>query len=182
MEGLPVNEDHRVCSVSHSAMIWDLLEERMTGVTGVNNDPSTAYANLIVQIDNSYYGQVHQVAANVWSSHLSNMMCKNIIVCDQDVDIYDLGKVFWAFGYRVDPRKDIIQFPGWISALDPITPKEEKLSAGGNKGTRLLIDATKPIDRPRATEYFGEKYPPIAYPDAETIKKVKDNWEKYGIK
>lgn len=182
MEGLPVNEDHRICSVSHSAMIWDLLEERMMGVTGVNNDPSTAYANLIVQIDNSYYGQVHQVAANVWSSHLSNMMCKNIIVCDQDVDIYDLGKVFWAFGYRVDPRKDIIQFPGWISALDPITPKEEKLSAGGNKGTRLLIDATKPIDRPRANEYFGEKYPPIAYPDAETMKKVQDNWEKYGIK
>jgi UbiD family decarboxylase len=181
MEGMPINEDHRICSVSHSATIWDLLEERMTGVTGVNNDPSTAYANLIVQIDNSYYGQVHQVAANVWSSHLSNMMCKNIIVCEQDVDIYDLGKVFWALGYRVDPRKDIIQFPGWISALDPIAPITEKLSAGGNKGTRLLIDATKPIDRPRAKEYFGEKFPPIAYPDSETMKKVKDNWERYGI-
>lgn len=182
MEGMPINEDHRICSVSHSALIWDLLDERMTGVTGVNNDPSTAYANLIVQIDNSYYGQVQQVAANVWSSHLSNMMCKNIIVCDRDVDIYDLNKVFWALGYRVDPSRDIIQYPGWISALDPIVHPKNRLSAGGNKGIRLLIDATKPIDMPRADEYWGEKFAVVAYPDDETMKKVRGNWKDYGIK
>jgi 4-hydroxy-3-polyprenylbenzoate decarboxylase len=182
MEGKPINEDHRICSVSHSAFIWDLLDERMWGVTGVNNDPSTSYANLIVQIDNSYYGQVHQVAANVWSSALSNMMCKNIIVCDRDINIYDLREVFWAFAYRVDPSRDILQFPGWISALDPIAHVQERMSPGGNKGIRLLIDATKAIDRPRASEYFGEKFPPVAYPDEETMKKVRDRWESYGIK
>jgi len=181
MEGMPINEDHMICSVSHSALIWDLLQERMTGITGVNNDPSTAYANLIVQVDNSYYGQVHQVAANVWSSHLSNMMCKNIIVCDEDVDIYDLNKVFWAIGYRVDPAKDIMQFPGWISALDPIVHPKDRIGPGGNKGIRLLVDATKPIDRPRADEYFGERFAIVAYPDKDTVKKVRGNWEKYGI-
>ncbi len=181
MEGVPINEDHRICSVSHSALIWDLLNERMTGVTGVNNDPSTAYANLIIQIDNSYYGQVHQAAANVWSSHLSNMMCKNIIVCDQDIDIYDLNKVFWALAYRVDPPRDIIQFPGWISALDPVVHPKEKMSAGGNKGTRLLIDATKSIDRPRTKEYFGEKFAVVAYPDGPTMEKVRKRWKDYGI-
>jgi 3-polyprenyl-4-hydroxybenzoate decarboxylase len=60
LEGMPINEDHRICSVSHSALIWDLVEERMTGVNGVNSDASTAYENLIVQIDNTYYGQVHK--------------------------------------------------------------------------------------------------------------------------
>jgi UbiD family decarboxylase len=182
MEGVPINEDHRICSVSHSGLIWDLLNERMTGITGVNNDPSTAYANLIVQIDNSYYGQVHQVAANVWSSHLSNMMCKNIIVCDQDVDIYDINKVFWALGYRVDPPRDIIQFPGWISALDPVVHTKDKMGAGGNKGTRLLIDATKPINAPRSDEYWGERFAVVAYPDKDTMAGVKKNWESYGIK
>ena len=181
LEGVPINEDHRVCSVSHSAIIWELLNERMTGITGVNNDPSTAYANLIIQIDNSYYGQVHQAAANVWSTHLSNMMCKNIIVCDQDIDIYDLNKVFWAMGYRVDPPRDIIEYPGWISALDPIAHPKDRLSRGGNKGTRLLIDATKPIDRPRTDEYWGEKFALVAYPDKDTMQKVRNNWDKYGI-
>lgn len=181
LEGMPINEDHTLCSVSHSAFIWDLLEERMTGITGVNSDPSTAYANLIVQINNSYYGQVHQVAANVWSSNLSNMMCKNIIVCDQDVDIYDLNKVFWALGYRVDPSKDIIQFPGWISALDPVVHPKNRIGPGGSKGIRLLIDATKPIENPRAKEYGGEKFAIVAYPDDETMDKVSKNWNKYGI-
>jgi UbiD family decarboxylase len=179
--GLPATEDHVVCSVSHSAAMWDLLDERMTGVTGVNADPSTAYANIIVQIDNSYYGQVHQVAANIWSSSLSNMMGKNIIVCDQDVDIYDLGRVFWAIGYRVDPTRDIIQFPGWISALDPIVHPDKRIGFGGNKGTRLLIDATKPIDNPRSDLWMGEKWPPVAYPDEATMKYVRENWARYGI-
>jgi 4-hydroxy-3-polyprenylbenzoate decarboxylase len=182
LTGMPINEDHRIASVNKSAIIWDLLDERMTGVTGVNMDPSTGYANLIVQIDNSYYGQVHQVAANVWSSHLSNMACKNIIVCDTDVDIYDLNRVFWAFAYRVDPPKDIIQFPGWISALDPIVHPKDRISAGGNKGTRLLIDATKPIDRPRVDEYWGEKFAVVAYTDKETMKSVREKWKNYGIK
>lgn len=182
LEGMPINEDHTLCSVSHSAVIWDLLEERMTGITGVNSDPSTAYANLIVQIDNSYYGQVHQVAANVWSSHLSNMMCKNIIVCDQDVDIYDLNRVFWALGYRVNPSKDIIQFPGWISPLDPVVHPKDRIGPGVNKGIRLLIDATKPIENPRAEEYWGEKFAVVAYPDDETMDKVRKKWAEYGIK
>jgi len=59
------------------------------------------------------------------------MMCKNIFVCDQEVDIYDLNKVFSALGgYRVDPTKEIIQFPGWISALDPIVHIKATPSAG----------------------------------------------------
>jgi UbiD family decarboxylase len=180
--GIPVTEDHIIAAVSHSAIMWDLLDERMTGVTGVNADPSTAYANIIVQIDNSYYGQVHQVAANIWSSSLSNMMGKNIIVCDEDVDIYDLRRVFWAIGYRVDPTRDIIQFPGWISALDPIVHPDERIGFGGNKGTRLLIDATKTIDKPRSDKLFGERFAPVAYPDKDTMDMVRKNWRKYGFK
>lgn len=182
MTGLPITEDHRVCSVSHSATMWDLLDERMTGVTGVNADPSTAYANIIVQIDNSYYGQVQQVAANIWSSNLSNMMGKNVIVCDEDVDIFNLGRVFWAIGYRVDPARDIIQFPGWISALDPIVHPKDRIGFGGNKGIRLLIDATKAIDKPRAEELFGGRFAALAYPDENTMSMVKQNWKKYGFK
>jgi UbiD family decarboxylase len=179
--GLPVTEDHIVPAVTHSAIVWDLLDERMSGVTGVNADPSTAYTNIIVQIDNSYYGQVHQVAANIWSSKTSLDVGKNIIVCDEDVDIYDLRRVFWALAYRVDPVKDIITFPGWIHALDPIVHPNERLGFGGNKGTRLLIDATKAIDRPRSDELFGERFAPVAYPDKDTMDMVIKNWAKYGL-
>ena len=184
LTGLPITEDHRISSVKNSAMVWDLLEERMTGVTGVNCDPSVGLTNCIVQIDNSYYGQVHQAAANIWGSKMALDAGKNIIVVDPDVDIYDLSRVFWALAYRVDPTRDIHQYPGWIHALDPIVHVKDPgaLGPGGNKGTRLLIDATKSIDRPRADEYEGGRFALVAYPDEETMKKVRDNWEKYGVK
>ncbi|MCL5960934.1 MAG: UbiD family decarboxylase [Chloroflexi bacterium] len=182
LTGIPITEDHRTAAVTHSGILWDLLEERMTGITGVNADASVAYANIIVQVDNSYYGQVPQVAANIWGLGLSTQIGKNIIVCDEDVDIYDLGRVFWAIAYRVDPTRDIITYPGWISPLDPIVHPTERLGYGGNKGTRMLIDATKPIDKPRSEKLFGEKFAPVAYPDKETMKLVTEKWAQYGIK
>jgi UbiD family decarboxylase len=180
--GKPITEDHRVGCISHSAILWDLLDERMTGITGVNNDPSTAYANLIVSIDNSYYGQVQQVAANIWGWMGSHQIGKNIIVCDADIDIFSLSEVFWAIGYRVDPKRDITLFPHWIHALDPIVhPAEKVLGYGGNKGTKLLIDATKPIDKPRSDKLFGERFAVVAYPDEDTMKLVRSKWNHYGI-
>ncbi len=181
LEGMPVNEDHIISSVNHSAAVWDLLEERMTGITGVNVDPSTAWANVFVQIDNSYYGQVHQVGANVWSSGLSNMIGKNIVVVEQDVDVYDVGRIWWAFAYRVLPSKDIITYPGWVSYLDPVVHPKDRILAAVNRGERLLIDATKPIDNPRTDEWFGEKFAPLAYPDERTMQSVRERWWEYGI-
>lgn len=181
LEGLPINEDHTISAVSHSAMVWNLLEERMPGVTGVNCDPSTAYTNTMVQIDNSYYGQVQQVAANIWGSKFALDVGKNIIVCDTEVDIWDLRRVFWALAYRVDPTEDLIQYPGMIHALDPIVHFKDRIGSGGNKGTRLLIDATKSILKPRAAEYNGGRFAITAYPDEETMNKVRKNWNRYGI-
>ncbi len=110
LEGMPINESHHISSVGHSALIWNMLESRMLGITGVNCDPSTGgYTNTIVQIDNSYYGQVQQVAANIWATKFAIDSGKNIIVCDQDVDIWDLNRVFWALAYRVDPKEGLVQ-------------------------------------------------------------------------
>jgi len=58
-------------------------------------DPTTGWTNVFVQIDNSYYGQVQQVAANIWSSGISVMVGKNVFVFDEDIDIFDLRKVMW---------------------------------------------------------------------------------------
>jgi len=182
LEGVPINEDHRICSIHHSASIWDLLDERMRGVSAVNVDPHTGWANVFVQIDNSYYGQVQQVAANVWSSGMSTMVGKNVFVFDQDIDIFDLRKVMWAMAYRLTPDRDIVQFPGWISPLDPTVHPKDRIHEAVKKGYRLLFDCTKPIDWPRTKDWFGERFPPLAYPDDETMAKVRADWKKYGIK
>jgi len=182
LEGVPINEDHHIESIGHSASMRDLLDERMRGVTAVNVDPSTAWSNVFVQIDNSYVGQVHQVAANIWSSMSSVMIGKNVFVFDQDIDIFDLNKVMWAIGYRLNAERDIIKFPGWISPLDPAVHPKDRVHEAVKKCDRVLFDCTKPIDWPRTDEWFGERFAPLAYPDDATMKRVRDNWKKYGIK
>jgi|GEM_PF-6766790 len=37
----------------------------MVGAIGVNVELSSSYTIVIVQIGNSYYGQIHQVAAHI---------------------------------------------------------------------------------------------------------------------
>jgi 4-hydroxy-3-polyprenylbenzoate decarboxylase len=150
-------------------------------VTGVNVDASTGWANVFVQIDNTYQGQVSQVACGIWSNPLSFMVGNNVWVVDQDVDIYDLGHVMWAFAYRCDYQKDIHAFPGSISPLDPRTHPDDRTRVAINKGWRVLFDCTKPLDWKRTPKWFGEKFAPLAAADEESLAKVRARWSEYGI-
>ena len=182
LEGVPINEDHRIESVNHSAIVWDRLDERMPGVTGVNVDPSTGWANVYVQIDNTYLGQVSHVATGIWSLPLSFMVGNNVWVFDQDIDIYDLNQVMWGFAYRCDYKRDIHAFPHNISPLDPRTHPDTRTRVAINKGWRVLFDCTKPVDWPRSDKWFGEKFAPVARVDDQTMETVQKRWDEYGIK
>ena len=181
MEGVPINEDHCMLSVSYSALLWDHLNKWVSGVTAVNVDPA-AYVNAYIQIDNSYIGQVQQVAFTSWVLPLSGHMWKNIMVVDEDIDVFNYEKLSWAFGFRVDPPRDIIMIPGAIGTTDPVKHPDERVGQTTIEGTRLLIDATKYFGNPRTDKWFGEKFSPVCYPDEETMKLVRNRWKEYGIK
>ena len=68
---------------------------------------------------------------------------------------------------------DIYMYPSMTHALDPILHTKDRLGPGGNNGTRLLIDAIKPILKPRAPEYRGERFATVALPDDEIMEKVR---------
>jgi len=183
LEGVPINEDDRMTSVNVSALYWDHLAKNMVGVKGVHLEPSGSTA--IVQIDNSYVGQVTQAASLIWGLGTSAVFGKNIIVVDEDVDIFDLNRVFWALGTRVHPPRDIIQYPGTTITTDPVIHPKDRIGVPGAttiEATRLLIDATKYIGNPRAEGWFGEKFAPVCYPDEKTMKTVRERWKEYGIK
>lgn len=185
LEGMPINEDHHMESINLSALCWKTLNERMRGVLGVNVHPSTGWTNAFVQIDNSYIGQVQQVATGIWCNDWAFQVAKNIMVVDEDIDIFDLNKIAWAFATRVYPPRDIIQFPGSSLVTDPTVHPKDRVGLKGQTtymGVRLLIDATKFLGNPRHEDWGGEKFAPVARPDDETIKKVRERWKEYGIK
>jgi 3-polyprenyl-4-hydroxybenzoate decarboxylase len=109
-------------------------------------------------------------------------VAKNVIAVDEDIDIFDLGKVLWAWAYRVDPKRDYHFFPGLYGASDPVIQAKDRIGLTNYLGTKMLVDATKWIGHPRDPELWNEKFPPSAYPDEETMKRVKKRWGEYGIK
>jgi 4-hydroxy-3-polyprenylbenzoate decarboxylase len=157
----------------------------MRGVTGVNVDPSTGWTNAFIQIDNSYIGQVHQAATGIWCQDWAFQVAKNIMVVDEDIDIFDLNQIMWALATRVYPPRDLVQFPGSANVTDPAVHPKDRIGLKGQTtymGVRLLIDATKFLGNPRHEDYGGEKFAPVARVEEETMKRVRDRWAEYGIK
>lgn len=185
LEGRPINEDHHMESINLSALLWRYLNERMPGVLGVNAHPSTGWTNVFIQIDNSYLGQVYEAAHGVWSLPASFQIGKNIMVVDDDIDIFDLNQLSWAFATRVYPPRDIIQIPGVTLVTDPSIHPKDRIGGRGETrimAVRLLIDGTKFIGNPRAEEWGGEKFAPVAYASKELLQSIRSRWEEYGIK
>lgn len=181
LEGVPVNESDLMTSVNVSAIYWSHLNEHMWGVKGVYVDPS---AIVFVQIDNSYVTQAQQAAYLIWGLSISSAWGKVIMVVDEDIDIFDLNKLAWAFATRVDFRRDILLVPGAVMTTDPSIHPKDRITVPGQTimlATKILIDATKFIGNPRADTWFGEKYAPICYPDEQTMKLVRQKWAEYGI-
>jgi UbiD family decarboxylase len=185
LEGMPINEDHTMESINLSALCWNTLNKCMRGVLGVNVDPSTGWTNAFIQIDNSYIGQPYQAATGIWCNDWSFQVAKNIMVVDDDIDIFDLNQLAWAFATRVYPPRDLLQFPGSANVTDPSVHPKDRVGLKGQTtylGVRLLIDATKFLGNPRHDDYGGEKFAPVARIEEETMKQVRARWKEYGIK
>ncbi len=182
MEGVPINEDHYMESINHSGIIWNEMNKQMVGISGVNVHPSTGWANIFVQITQPYAGQVFQAASLIWGIDSSSYVGKNVIVVDDDIDIFDLDKVMWAIAYRVDPPRDIHMFPGWLGAADVAVHPKDRIGRVHFLGTHLLIDATKWLGYPKHEEWMGERFAPVCLPDEKTVELVNKRWKEYGIK
>lgn len=180
MEGIPINEDHRLMSIINSAVLLKMLKTYVPGVTAVNVHPSTGWTNVFVQVDNSYIGQVPRVAHAIWGT-IPSLIGKNIIVVDKDIDIFDVDQVLWALAYRVDPSKDFIISPSALNPLDPIIHPDDRPSRGANLGHKWLIDATKPITNKPSDKWWGQKFAPVSAADPETLERVRKRWSEYGI-
>lgn len=168
-----------------SAVAWNLLEEiGVPNVTGVWCKPVVAGTNMRVQIKKIYRGQAKQVANALWGA--GYYLAKNLIVVDDDIDIYDDDAVEWALAWRTNAAMgDFAFFPGTFgSPLDPSVPLKERdvLKYGQGKWTRVLMDATVNWDL-EAEEQYGEKrYPALSTEiDPRTKERILSRWKEYGI-
>jgi len=103
--------------------------------------------HLHVQIKKTREGQAKNVILGAFAGHYD---IKQVIVVDEDVDLYKPGEVEWAVATRFQADRDLIVIAGAQgSALDPSTtvgfPGNKPPSEWQGYGAKMGLDATKPL-------------------------------------
>jgi len=102
----------------------------------------------IIQIKRDNPGQPKNLAMAAMTAHIN---IRNVIVVDEDVDIYDPGDVLWALTNRVDWTRDIFIVPNAQGhEMDPVADKR-------GVAAKLGVDATYKRER----REYGER---VTYP------------------
>ena len=102
------------------------------------------------------------------------------------MDIYDRAELDRAMRDRMDPKDDVVVFPGMGGyVLDPSAPLElrDELKYGATPQNKVLYDATVDwVKHPVRKVYGGRRLPPSSteMPE-EIVKRVERRWEEYGF-
>ena len=142
--------------------------------------PNSPEETIAVSIHKTYAGQAFD-AANFVYEHGAAPMIKNVIVCDADIDVSNVGEVIWAVNCRVKASRDVRIIPACCnSPLDPAIAQEQR-----GLGDRMIIDATWPMEPedhfPPRPEWNGQCHPLLAVPDDKTLARIEDLWRKLKL-
>jgi len=141
-----MSRDHILIScVTREGEILNALRRNLPNVRAVHVPHKTCGAFLaIVSMKKIAEGEPKMAMLTALGTELYT---KQVIVVDDDVDIFDMEDVMWAVATRVKAEKDIVLIPGCKSAI--IDPTSDPVSF---TVTKMGIDATAPID-----EKFAER-------------------------
>lgn len=138
------NEDLRPLELTTAARIHRALAQQFDGILDVVCFPTMLCT--AIRIRQAHEGHAGQVLLAAIAAHF--MYSKVCIVVDEDVDVYDLGDVMWAYATRARPDKRthvLSDIPGFFR--DP-----HKDHWG-----RLALDATIPWGR--GAEFARKRIP-----------------------
>lgn len=160
----PYAEHVNTGSVAVESYIYNRVKLSLPQVLNVHCPFSGTHFIAVIQIKKEYdgLGKMAGLAA------LSLPPTKIAIIVDEDIDPFNLNEVLWAIAHRTRPDraidfiKDVL-----VEGLEPMGVTGRGWpNMGGGINTKMIIDATKPIDVP-----FPERCDP-----------PKEVWQKIDIK
>jgi 2,5-furandicarboxylate decarboxylase 1 len=152
LTGMPTTENHILKQLPLEATYYWQLKKEFPGVTAVHFPAAgTVGMTCIIAMKQAYECE----ARNLIAAMIGTRRNKITVVVDDDVDITDMEKVWWAITTRTQADEDVIVFPRVVAtAMDPSV---RKLRVGSSLG----IDATVP---------FGQRFPEIVkVPGADKV-------------
>lgn len=179
-------EGANMMNIVWTAMVWETVEKSgIPGLLDVRFMPPSCETTVVLKIHKTYNGHGKHIAMALVGSSLPFQSCKNIIVVDDDIDIFDYQSISWAIDYRVNPSEnDLIILPEMPTIpTDPSVRAERRDPAvtGGVCFTRTIIDATKNWNYGRREEWGNDVYPPVNRISEEQRSLVQKRWKEYGL-
>jgi 2,5-furandicarboxylate decarboxylase 1 len=133
-----MSRDHILIScVTREGEILNALRRNLPNVRAVHVPHKTCGAFLaIVSMKKIAEGEPKMAMLTALGTELYT---KQVIIVDDDVDIYDMDDVMWAVATRMKAEKDVLLIPGVKSAIIDPTSDPHEFTV-----TKMGIDATAP--------------------------------------
>lgn len=143
----PAHQEHNLAGVlGCESVIYETVKKAVPGVKAVHVPPSgKCYFHAYVSIKKRVHGEGKLAGLAALTAMFP---CKLAVVVDDDIDVYNEREVLWAISTRMVADRDIAIIPGVTAdMLDPNAYDEARHNRG-DMMTKMVIDATKPLDTP----------------------------------
>ena len=146
LTGRPMTENHFLKELPSEAALHRYLKPSFPGLKSVHATGAGCCAFIIfISVQQTFLGEGRKV---LMAAIGSEKPLKYVVVCDEDIDVFDHSQILWAIATRARPAEDVIIIPNYPTAnLDPSKPD-------GQLGSAMGIDATRP---------FGEPFPEVPF-------------------
>ena len=134
-----MSQDHILVScVTREGEILNALKRNLPNVIDVHVPHRTCGAFMaFIRMHKTSEGEPQQA---ILSALGTEFYTKQVVVVDEDVDIFDADDVMWAIATRVKPSEDIVYLPNCKAAILDPTSDPETFTV-----TKMGIDATRPL-------------------------------------
>jgi len=151
----PAHPEHNLAKIlGAEASIYDAVKKVVPSVKAVHLPMSGVLYHIYVSIKKRVEGEGKLAGIGALAGHIWATM---VVVVDEDVDVFNEADVMWAVATRTVADRDVsIIANATGQRLNPSAHNE----SGAGRGymvSKMIIDATKPLDSPFSTRIASNK-------------------------
>lgn len=177
--GPPIDEAHIVMSILCRSDMLNILEANGIPVVGIYIPPEMVGHTVVISLKKTHPNIANVIAGLLFGSKNTGFGIRDVIVCDEDVDVYDMDQVLHVLATKCHPRKGMTLYENQSGhPLAPFLSYEERTWM---RMSRMVYDCTWPMDWSPARDIpvrssFWDIYP------ERTIEEICNKWQRMGYK
>jgi UbiD family decarboxylase len=165
LTGMPMTENHWMMQPAATAMVYREAYKISPEIRAVHVTPGGATRHhVVIAIRKRHDHEARNLGLALLAAPLG---AKQVVVVDEDIDVFDPLQVEWAINTRVQADRDVIVVPNLYSpTLDPSAP-------GERTSAKMAIDATVPLGE-------LDRYTPPRIPGADRFRldRYLEGWRR----